>query len=123
MNARLRRRLHFLWFDADPAPVESSSACLSASFAIVLLAQGSDANALQHAYFYAAICAIAAALKLVGVVAEIQWLRLAGLLLGAIFWITLSYVFVRSVHGSITWLCFAVLAFAQWWAFWRVLRP
>jgi len=113
---RLRARLQYLWNDAPPDGVELLSASLSATFAVLLVYNGGTANAVQHDYWFAALSATAAALKLAGVLLEYLPLRVAGLLLGTIFWVTLSGVFVASVPGSISWLCFAALAIAQLWA-------
>lgn len=116
LSPRLRARLHYLWAEAPPDGVELLSASLSATFAVLLVYNGSATNAIQHVYWFAALCALAAALKLVGVLLEHTALRVAGLLLGLIFWVTLAGAAVSSVPGSITWLCYAVLALAQLWA-------
>ncbi len=113
---RLRARLHYLWNDAPPDGVELLSASLSATFAVLLVYQGQQANAVQHSYWFAALCTVSAGLKFAGVLFEYLPLRVAGLLLGLIFWVTLAGVFAASVPGSISWLCYAVLALAQLWA-------
>ena len=115
-QSRLRARVHYLWNDAPPDGVELLSASLSVTFAVLLVYHGSTVNAIQHAYWFAALCAVSAALKFVGVLLEHTAIRVAGLILGTIFWTTLAGVFVLSVSTSITWLCYAVLASAQLWA-------
>lgn len=114
LSPRLRARLRYLWDDAPPDGVELLSAALSATFAVLLVYNGS--NTVQHAYWFAALSAVAAGLKYVGVLLEHPALRVTGLLLGTIFWVTLAGVFASSVPGSISWLCYAVLALAQLWA-------
>lgn len=113
---RLRARLRYLWDGAPPDGVELLSASLSATFAVLLVYNGGTTNAVQHAYWFAALCMVSAGLKFAGVLLEYLPLRVAGLLLGVVFWVTLAGVFKASVPGSISWLCYAVLAFAQLWA-------
>lgn len=113
---KLRRRIGYLWRELHPDGVELLSAALALGFAAVLAYRGRDANALAGAYWYAALCLLSGALLIVGVLIERTWLRIAGLLLGTVFWVTLSYVFLRMVPGSISWLCFVTLALAQLWA-------
>jgi hypothetical protein len=115
-------RLRYLWSGLDPAGVELVSAALSASFAVLLAYRRPGTTPLEHAYVYAALCAIASGTKIVGVVLELRASRLFGLALGAVFWTTLSWVLVRGNSNSIAWLCFAVLALVQAWAGWRVWR-
>lgn len=120
---RTRRRLRYLWCDLDPAGVELLSAALSSTFVVLLLYRRPGTTPLEHAHAYAGMCGLAAAAKVAGVVLEVRALRLLGLALGAIFWTTLAYVLLRINSGSIAWLCFAVLALAQGWAWWRNVRP
>lgn len=123
MRADARRaRLRYLWCAMPTEGIELLSAALSGTFAILLLKAGANANAIEHAYAFAALCLTASACKVVGVVFERTALRIVGLLLGNIFWVTLSGVIVVTVPGSITWLCFAILALAQLWAVWRLVR-
>jgi NADH:ubiquinone oxidoreductase subunit 2 (subunit N) len=119
----LRARLYYLWFELDPAGVELLSAALSATFVVLLLYRRTGTTPLDHAHAYAGMCGLASAAKVVGVVLEVRALRLVGLALGAVFWATLSYVLLRGNSNSIAWLCFAVLALAQGWGWWRVVRP
>lgn len=121
-TARLRRRIGHLWSGMDSTGIELLSASLSLTFAILLAQQGGDADTIEHAYFFAAMCLTASLLKFGGVLYEITLLRIAGLGLGTVFWVTLAGVFLGGVRGSITWLCFAVLALAQLWAISRVAR-
>lgn len=114
--ARLRARLRYLWSDADPDGIELLSAALSLSFCFLLLYWGNRANAIDYAHAYALLCLVSSLSKFAGVLLEIRWLRLAGLALGTIFWITLAFVFLNGVPGSITWLCFTTLGLAQLWA-------
>jgi hypothetical protein len=123
MRPSIRGRLRYLWCDLDPAGVELLSAALSATFVVLLLYRPRGATPLEHAGAYAGLCAAAAAAKALGVLTERRALRLFGLGLGAIFWTTLSFVLVRANSNSIAWLCFAVLALSQFWAWWRVVRP
>lgn len=122
MIGRLRRRFGVLWNETDSTGIELLSAALSSSFAVLLIREGRNANALDHGYFFAAICMVAATLKLGGVVIENAPVRVLGLLVGVIFWVTLAGVFVTTVPGSITWLCFAILAVAQLWSAKRVVQ-
>lgn len=122
MKGRLRRRVAALWNETDSTGIELLSGALSASFGVLLIKEGHKANALEHGYFFAALCLLAATLKLVGVVIENAPVRVLGLLVGVIFWVTLAGVFVTTVPGSITWLCFAILAGAQLWAVKRVIQ-
>lgn len=122
-TAGLRRRLAYLWGDMDSTGIELLSASLSLTFAILLAKQGGNANAIEHAYWFAALCFTAALLKFGGVLFEITLLRIAGLGLGTVFWLTLAGVLAATVPGSITWLCFAVLALAQLWSIRAVAVP
>lgn len=119
---QLRTRLHYLWFDAPTDWVELLSAMLSAAFGLLLIYRGPNANALAYAYAYAALCYASSSCKVFGVLFEWRKVRIVGLWLGTIFWVTLSFVLLIGTPGSISWLCFAVLAAVQMWAAWRISR-
>lgn len=120
---RLGRRLDYLFNHIDPDGVELLCAALSIAVAALLAYRGNAATAIDYAYAYAGLCLIAGCAKFGGVLLEWRWLRLFGLFLGAIFWVTLSYALLRKASNSITWLSFAVLALAQLWAARRVWSP
>lgn len=119
---RLRSRLRYLMNDTDPDGVEILAALLSLSFGVVMAVRGRDSNAINNVYIYTGLCFLSAALKLTGVVCEVWWMRVAGLLLGVIFWFTISAAFLLTIPGSISWLCFLVLALSQLWAVRQVMR-
>lgn len=121
MLQRLAHRIRYFWDGMDPDGVELLSAALSLTFAVLLIYRGQGANMLAGVYWYAALCFASGILKVAGVLLEILAVRIAGLLLGTIFWITLSYVLLKTVPGSIAWLCYAVLALAQLWAIRRLV--
>lgn len=120
-RGQIGRRMRYLW-GMDPDGVELLSACLSLTFAVLLAYHRPGTTLLEHAHAYAALCLVAATSKIAGVVLEWRWLRLAGLALGALFWVTFSYVLLRDYPSSIAWLCFVVLALAQLWAARRVAQ-
>lgn len=122
MTGRLARRLRYLWSGMDPDGVELLSAFLSLTFTVLLVYRRPGTTLLAYAYAYAALCLAAGLAKVAGVLLEWRWLRLAGLGLGTIFWVTLAYVLLRTIPNNASWLCFAVLALAQVWAARRVAR-
>lgn len=122
-NAIAREQIRALWSDMKPDLVEVLTAFISLSFGAILAFRGRDSNALgAGATFYALLCFTAAACKLVGWAYRLAVLRIAGLLLGVIFWVTVSTAFLLTIPGSISWLCFAVMAVAQLWAVRQVVR-
>lgn len=121
---RLRDRLRYLWRDLDPAGVELLSAGLSLWFALILVWPRDDPrNGPRPLWGWALLACAAGACKVVGVVTERVGPRAAGLALGAGFWASFALVFALTVQGGVTWGVYLVLAGAQLWALWRVVRP
>lgn len=89
-----------------------TTASISLWFAAVLVYYR-DGIGPKPTWFFAAMAATAALLKVAGVLRGSRRMRMAGLFIGALFWIVLSVVLVVTVHSSITWGGYIVLAVAQ----------
>lgn len=120
---KARARLVYFWRDMPPDSAEILSALISLAFAVVLLYLGPRAWGLgEAAYFYAALAGIACAAKLVGTTTETGWLRIAGCLLGVIFWCTVVVVVWVAAAPSVTFLAYIALILANLWIVKQVVK-
>lgn len=109
--------------------VEFLTATLSLWFAIVLLTSEASYRPVP-AWAWSAWCLTAAMLKLLGVGASFEpipplwsrYARLAGSILGAIFWTILATVLFILLRGGLSWGGYGVIALAQSWCVVRVWR-
>ena len=118
---RLRKRWHYLWFQAQTDWVELFSAALSGSFVPVLVYRG-NSSILGVALPFALLCLMASLCKVVGVTWEVYPLRVAGCALGTAFWTMLSLTLWKNSGLSVSFGCFAVMAGIQVWVNWRLRR-
>lgn len=115
-------RVRHLWRNSHPDTIEILTGFISLWYAFVLTLPTTRSGPAWRYVF--ALWALSAALcKLIGVVYELQAVRLLGLALGVGFWTVLAFVFALAVKGGITWGGFVLLALAQGWCWWRVYRP
>lgn len=122
-RTRWRERVHFLWADADPAPVELLTAALSLGFVVLLIwPDHGQAGAARPPWFWGLCILCAGLLKLLGVVNEWRTVRIVGLIVGAGFWAAFAVVYGLS-GGTPAWLLYAILSLAQMWSLKRVVSP
>lgn len=115
--------------DLDTRGVELLSAQLSLWFCVVFLTSDSTARP-QPVLLWSAWCALAALGKVAGVAATLmvpspswgRWVRLGGNFLGLGFWTVLAGVIFILARGGIGWGSFGMIALAQVWCFYRVVR-
>lgn len=122
-RTRWRERMHFLFFDADPAPVELLTAVLSLGIGLALLWPDSgQPDAPRPPWIWGLLALTAGTLKLLGVVNEWRPARMAGLIVGAGFWCAFAAIYGIPAETPI-WVPYVTLAAAQAWALRRVVSP
>lgn len=119
MRRRLWRRWRYLWGTMDPAGIEIVNAILLILFGVVLARRG---GAGMGQYTVYALLYVAGGLAgCAGALIELRALRVVGLLLGILAWVTFTVYYLLTIPGSISWILFAALAASQLWCVWRVL--
>jgi len=122
-RSQLRARVHYLWNNADPAPIELLTAALSFSIGMVLLWPDSVlSNIPRPSWVWGLIALVTGLLKFVGVINEWRWGRMVGLIAGAGFWCAFALIYGIPANTPV-WVTYITLMLVQVWALKRVVRP